>query len=58
MVRNPAVRAGLGRDAAIAALIARNGRLELLVRGTARDPDRMRAILDLASDVADAVSPR
>jgi hypothetical protein len=58
MVGNPAVRAGLGRDAATAAVIARNGRLELLVRKTVRDAEHMRAILDLASDLADAVSSR
>ena len=58
VMRRPGVRAVLERDPEATAVIARDGHLELLVRKTARDPERMRAVLDLASDLADAVSAR
>jgi hypothetical protein len=52
------VRAVLERDPHMTAVIAREGRLELLVKKTVWDPERMRAMLDLASDFAEAVSAR
>ena len=56
LLRRPGFRAVLERDREATAVIAREGRLELLVRRTVRDPERMRAVLDLATDLADAVS--
>jgi hypothetical protein len=58
LLRSPGVRTVLDRAKDATAMIAREGRLELLVHRTAHDPDRMRAMLDLASDMADAVSAR
>ena len=58
LLRRPGVRAVLDRDPQTTAVIAREGRLELLVRRTVWDPERMRAVLDLASDMLDAVSVR
>ena len=58
LLRRPAVRVVLDRDPHMTAAIAREGRLELLIRKTARDPEHMRAVLDLATDLADAVSAR
>ena len=58
LLRRPRVRAVLERDPQMTAVIAREGRLELLVRKTVWDPERMRAVLDLASDLAEAVSAR
>ena len=56
VLRPPTLRAALAREPSPVAVLAREGRLELLVRRTAMEPERVRAILDLASDLADAVS--
>lgn len=58
LLRRPNVRAVLERDPQVTAVIAREGRLELLVKKTVWDPERMRAVLDQASDLAEAVSAR
>jgi hypothetical protein len=56
ILRRPEVRAGLEREPAPAALIARDGRLELLVRKTVRAPEQMRSMLDQVSELADLIS--